>query len=316
MPKFQIINSNHEITLNPNWIDSSKFESKGRIVDTEGKFVSSDYKGRYYQIISKKERYFPILERIGRVALGILFVTCSLGLALFHKPVKNLFTKSKENIRFGVELPFSNIEQLITSYSDIEYRNTNELKDAQLILMGENHGIKLHRQLEANILNQYGSDESIFLLEGLESKRDATSAKEQIYSQLVYKVPIQPKFRIYGWDNMGMHKKQGQIKSRLQEIMNDLAKQPLFSAGDAWATVIPKTKEFASFINQQEEETESYTKLRDESCVNTIKKMLQEHPQTKIIVFLGRDHVRRKGYNILDHLPADLKSAAIKFKDV
>jgi hypothetical protein len=105
MPDFKIINTPSEIALNNQWIPSSKFNSKDRLVDEKGKTVSSGYKGRIYQIIEKRERIFSTPERVRRGLLGTLMVVCTLFLGLFSKPIRNLFIKTKENIRFGVLVP-------------------------------------------------------------------------------------------------------------------------------------------------------------------------------------------------------------------
>lgn len=102
MPCFKIVHNTNEISLNGQWVSSAKFNSKDRIVDEEGRAVSSDYQGRRYQIIEKRERVFSNTERIGRGFLGVVAVICTLSIALFSKSVRNLFIKSKENIRFGV----------------------------------------------------------------------------------------------------------------------------------------------------------------------------------------------------------------------
>lgn len=102
MPCFTIIKDKSEINLNNDWVASTKFKSKDRFVDAKGKTVSSDYTGRQYRIIEKRERIFSTTERFVRGFLGTLMVVCSLSLALFSKSVRNLFVKSKENIRFAV----------------------------------------------------------------------------------------------------------------------------------------------------------------------------------------------------------------------
>lgn len=107
MPNFKIIEDLNEIhdwidsTKYKDWIDSAKFNSKDK-VDENGKVVGTDYEGHYYRVISKKERNFTDLERFSRGFLATLIVVCSVGLALFSKSVRNLFTKKKESIRFGI----------------------------------------------------------------------------------------------------------------------------------------------------------------------------------------------------------------------
>ena len=105
MPGFKIVNNSSEIILSNQWVPSTKFNSKDRLVDAKGKAVSSDYKGRQYRIIEKRERILSTPERIGRGFLGTLAVVCTLFLGLFSKSVRNLFIKPKENVRFGVLVP-------------------------------------------------------------------------------------------------------------------------------------------------------------------------------------------------------------------
>ena len=105
MPSVTFINNPAEITLSAQWIPSTKFNSKDRVVNAEGKAVGSEYKGRQYRIIEKRERTFSTPERIGRGFLGMLAVVCTLFFGLFSKSVRNLFIKPKENVRFGVLVP-------------------------------------------------------------------------------------------------------------------------------------------------------------------------------------------------------------------
>lgn len=102
MPNFKSINNINEITLNDRWTPATKFSSKDRVVTEKGCRVSSGYGGHEYRIIDKRERAFSTLERLGRGILGMVLVRYSYGVALVLKSVRNLFTKSKENIRFAV----------------------------------------------------------------------------------------------------------------------------------------------------------------------------------------------------------------------
>lgn len=117
MPGFKIVNNSSEITFDNKWIPSTKFNSKDRLVDAKGDAVSSDYKGRQYRIIEKRERHFSTPERIGRGFLGTLAIVCTLFLGLFSKSVRNLFIKPKENVRFGVLVPSSSYVSKIAKTS-------------------------------------------------------------------------------------------------------------------------------------------------------------------------------------------------------
>jgi hypothetical protein len=113
MPRFKIINDLSEITLNDKWIQATKFNSKGKLVDEKGCEVGSDYKGRQYELIEKKERAFSEVERLGRGLLGTIAVICTLFLGLFSKSVRKLFTKSTESIRFAVLKPTANLQKIL-----------------------------------------------------------------------------------------------------------------------------------------------------------------------------------------------------------
>ncbi len=103
MPSFKIIDDISNIKLSSNWIDSVKFDSKGKTVEKNGK---------QYRLISKKERDFTTLERIGRGFLGAVAVVCTLSIAaFFSKFVRNLFTQEKAKIRFAVVVPQSSSSQ-------------------------------------------------------------------------------------------------------------------------------------------------------------------------------------------------------------
>lgn len=102
MTKFEVINSVNEINLGCEWKDSINFKNNGKIVDIKGKKVSVSYSGQSYRLIAKKERNFSGLERLERGFLGTLIIVCSLGIALFSKKVRSLFTKNHESIRFGI----------------------------------------------------------------------------------------------------------------------------------------------------------------------------------------------------------------------
>src|SRR5690606_16726922 len=94
-----------EIPLSNKWEPAAKFNSKDRLVDEKGNKVSSDYQGRQYRIIEKRERTFSSFERFERGAVGILAVICTLFFALLSKWVRDLLTSSKESVRFAVLVP-------------------------------------------------------------------------------------------------------------------------------------------------------------------------------------------------------------------
>jgi hypothetical protein len=108
---FNIIDNVSNIKLSSNWIDSAKFNSKGRTVGENGKPITASYKAKQYRLVSKKERDFTALERIGRGFLGVVAAVCTLGIAILFKSVRKLFTEKKAKIRFAVVVPQSSSSQ-------------------------------------------------------------------------------------------------------------------------------------------------------------------------------------------------------------
>lgn len=119
MPSFKIVKNTFHITTSKDWIDSVKFNSKDAV---------KTYKGREYRIISKKERKFSTIERVGRGMIGTLAVVCTLGLALLAKPVRELFINRKKTVRYAIPLKKTTKETLK------ELRGNNLKTDKALIL--------------------------------------------------------------------------------------------------------------------------------------------------------------------------------------
>ena len=138
MPNFEVINDSSKITLSGWWGPPYKFNSKNILVNIKGNQISSSFEGHRYRIIGKKERSFSILERVIRCLVGLLLVIGTLGIALFSKSVRNLCTKSKANIRFGIleSSEFDSIRKvkpltdpLLASKTSDETQNTSTKKE-------------------------------------------------------------------------------------------------------------------------------------------------------------------------------------------
>ena len=135
MPSFNIIENRSQINLDSQWISSTKFNSKDRIVDEDGNLADPNCAGRrLYQIIEKRERAFSTEERIARGFIGVLLVICTLSLALFSKFVRDLLIKSKETIRFAVSYQKSSQVELNV---DIERQFKNEINPNDDVYEGQ-----------------------------------------------------------------------------------------------------------------------------------------------------------------------------------
>ncbi len=96
------------------WTDVKDFKGKGRIVDENGKKVSSDFTGQKYQLISKKERMYSTSERLCRVIAALVAIACTVFLALiFSKSIRDaLFCTSKQVVRIGLLQSESNTQKV------------------------------------------------------------------------------------------------------------------------------------------------------------------------------------------------------------
>lgn len=101
MLSYEVVDDISQINLDSSWVPVAKFNSKDKFFDEKGSQVSSDYTGRKYRIVEKREKNLPIYERVFKVFIGSLAIIFSFGLALHLKSVRKLF-ESKESILFGI----------------------------------------------------------------------------------------------------------------------------------------------------------------------------------------------------------------------
>ena len=167
MPRFSVINDPSEIRLGDQWVLAAKFKSKDRIVDVKGKAVGSDYRGRQYQIIEKREHVFSTSECFLRRVIGIVIVICTFFFALLSKSVRNLF-KPKENIRFGVLVsPSSNPLQKTKHLEHISlYKALKEAMEKNKSTLYVTDQTGEHQETLLRILGEGGSKKAIQISEG------------------------------------------------------------------------------------------------------------------------------------------------------
>lgn len=171
MPSFTVINSPSEIILSNQWVPSTKFNSKDRLTDAEGKAIGSDYKGRQYRIIEKRERIFSIPERMGRGFLGTLVVVCTVFLGLFSKSVRNFFIKPKENVHFGIPVSLQKPKHVepslpidISSYEALSKVVSNRTMDEPTLYVTDQTG--KHQETLLGVLGRGGSKKAIQIAKG------------------------------------------------------------------------------------------------------------------------------------------------------
>jgi hypothetical protein len=104
MTEFIRVNNMNEVRFSDRWQDAAKFDSRGRFIDKEGKFVTEEFPGCHYRVSVKKERYYTTSERVARAVAGLLVTVLTLGLSNFSKPLRGLFTRSKKVLRFAIKI--------------------------------------------------------------------------------------------------------------------------------------------------------------------------------------------------------------------
>lgn len=122
MAPFKVVNNIYDVQISDKWQPSVKFSSKGEV---------RTYKGREYRLISKKEREFSSMERVGRAVLGALAVVGTLGLGYlskdFKKSINKLFYNEKKTVQYAT---------LLKSTHELEkdLRGSSLLSDKELII--------------------------------------------------------------------------------------------------------------------------------------------------------------------------------------
>lgn len=297
MKPVKIINNIDEIALNNQWTPATKFNSKNRIIDEQGNKVSSSYRGVRYQIIEKRERIFPIYERIGRVFAGILLVAISFGLALCSKSIKHLITKSKENQRFAKLVSKENQSKQKIRREDatvIPPVRTSRSGATSPTLRNKNNSQRLSgKQIKINSQSaEYRLSEKA-LQEGMSISEETISTIQQYMEKILQGkgekgikfYNSQEKHRVFALDSASgiifkMHvKEKGEIgeefsmKTRYETMINA---QTVIRTHQLGLLVIPNAKHFT--INFQGKEYEILAERKVD--INPLSSMQEQYFQT------------------------------------
>ncbi len=205
-----------------------------------------------------------------------------------------------------------NTEQLL-DYAVINYKNTTCVEDARIILMGEQHKTPKHRDLEVAIINQFGKDRDVFLLEGTEYEEFIPDPNTNygIYGN------ISKKIHMRGWEenlSLGIEslKLVKGINTKKLEIITE--EKQSFERG-----ISPNQEKMQKSHDEAFELFHQFMEIlheRNNFLIRSIKRALIEHPHSKIFVFAGSLHILEVGvFDLLDHMPENEKCAALIFKD-
>ncbi len=199
--------------------------------------------------------------------------------------------------------------EILSNHAVINYKNTSCVEDARVILMGEVHRMPKHLDLEVAIVSNFGKDGDIFLVEGA-THEEFIPSPDSIYN--IYQ-SISKNVRMLGWEE------SLKINEEMGEIGWELEKR---GAPEILERVKNLEKNFPQLAQKLFDETLElfYTyiekgKQRNEYLISSIKRALEEYPESKIFAMAGQLHIQLPGeFNILDHMPDDVKCATLLFK--
>lgn len=280
VPCFVVVNNENEIKLNSEWSPAVKFNSKNRLVDEKGYRVSTDYNGSQYRIIEKRERTFSSLERCGRGFLGTLAVICTLGLALFSKSVRNLLTKSKENIRFAVFVPNSNLSSSQRGHSPqqstIPYVVSTASKNEQYNISEEQlqQGISISEETISKIQTCIKNENMLKCKEGDGVKfYQSQKGLQRVFaletdSELIFKMKARETYDI---------DKDYSIKERYQKMIDA---QTVIRTYQLGLLVIPNAKLFTVNVDDEEYDIIAERKVDINPHTSAQEKYFQDHAES------------------------------------
>lgn len=231
-------------------------------------------------------------------------------------------------------------------HADVQLsKNIRDIREAQVVLIGETHCVPLHSKLENFILSHFQTSvkEDCLLLE---SHNPASIAIQDIKTGV--KKVITPGFqaRLFGWDNEILLFKHAKILTKLREI--NAKKEKFFDKIPEYKKLNEEIKESLKGVRVITEEREleidaqmenildeyqKYKRLKSEykqlsneeiavmqqrnaSLVSSVSQHL--HHPGKIFVIAGIEHVSSEKYSALKAIQEkwpDAKIASICFKD-
>ena len=220
--------------------------------------------------------------------------------------------------------------QSLKSQSLISFQNCQTIDEAQVILLGENHFIGHHINLEIAILFYFSRKGSTILFEGSDFDKKLDLKNSNVFS-LLKEFKHSDSLKLYGWEKERLFKDQ--LKN-LQDIFIPLKK--MNTDNDLLIYMEQRAREFGIDMNNLEydkipqtlkavlppdifklfeKDLQAFQRLkreRDESLVEAILKTIKRHSNSKIFVLAGSAHLETKSYDILNRLPG-IKIAKVLF---
>lgn len=213
-------------------------------------------------------------------------------------------------------LDFSHIElssEKLLDYAVINYKNASCVEEARVILMGECHAFPKHQDLEVAIISQFGKHGDGFLMEGVEYK-EFTPPYDSSYG--IYR-NISKNVRFIGWEaDENIIEESSKMRDEITLKRFQLIKE-ISRSSKPGAAPINQEKIEKLFSEVARAVTIVFQRVfeRNQFLIDSIKRSLEEYPESKIFVFAGSSHILSpEGFNLLDHMPENVKCAALLFK--
>ncbi|MCI5052946.1 MAG: hypothetical protein MRY21_07440 [Simkaniaceae bacterium] len=162
MPHFIQINDRSQIPTDSSWHDATKFYSYGRVVDTNGRPLTSQYEGRTYRLIGKKEKHNSKSKRIAFLVLTIFLSILTFGAIFRCRSLKNLRAHKIVN-RYGLQ----EAKPIATSTSP----QTNKIMREVLLTQGVSVADQMKTHLN-QVLNSVLKKESVAGVSQYKSQSD------------------------------------------------------------------------------------------------------------------------------------------------
>jgi hypothetical protein len=174
--------------------------------------------------------------------------------------------------------------EILHEWADFSFKNTLNLKDAQIVFLGEDHRYKTHKILEKFITEKFGKKDDIVLIEGVEG--DLNQGDNDAY------------FKIYGWDDSELLNESIKIVKELVEYQENYK---YYQELGLTKELIETSLKMDSLFKKIDE----YSYIRNQKLINSVKKYSTQFPDSKIFVIAGKSHIINSEikYNVLDLFP-------------
>jgi hypothetical protein len=159
---------------------------------------------------------------------------------------------------------------------------------AKLVCLGDVHIVK-QKEWREGVINHFGSDGDIVLLEGWDAERPMPLMWAKLF------VNVSKKVTVYGCDDMTVSKATNAPTKVQVDLMEKYQ-----SSGASWS------KEDLAEFNSAGEEIEKYSMDRTYTMIKTARTFLKSlKPGQKIFMIAGSSHLAKGGYKIVNSMHSE-----------